>query len=46
MKKKELMKFMAVMLSASMIAGSGVPVTAADFSADEIAVEAETEETQ
>ena len=46
MKKKELMKFMAVMLSASMIAGSGVPVTAADFSVDEIAVEAETEETQ
>ena len=46
MKKKELMKFMAVMLSASMIAGSGVPVTAADFSADEIAVEAETDENQ
>lgn len=46
MKKKELMKFMAVMLSASMIVGSGVPVTAADFSVDEIAVEAETEETQ
>ena len=31
MKKKEFTKFLALMMSAAMVAGSGVPVTAADF---------------
>lgn len=39
MKKKEFTKFLALMMSAAMVAGSGVPVTAADFSSDDVVVE-------
>lgn len=34
MKKKEITKFLAVLLSATMIAGSGTPIAAAEFVTD------------
>ena len=43
MKKKEFTKFLALMMSAAMVAGSGVPVTAADFSSDDVVVETTAE---
>lgn len=39
MKKKEFTKFLALMMSVTMVAGSSVPVTAADFSSDDVIVE-------
>ena len=39
MKRKEITKFLAMMMSVAMIAGSGVPVTAADFTSEEATVE-------
>lgn len=43
MKKKEFTKFLALMMSAAMVAGSGVPVTAADFLSDDVVVETTAE---
>ena len=43
MKKKEFTKFLALMMSAAMVAGSGVPVTAAAFSSDDVVVETTAE---
>lgn len=43
MKKKEFTKFLALMMSAVMVAGSGVPVTAADFLSDDVVVETTAE---
>lgn len=43
MKKKEFTKFLALMMGAAMVAGSGVPVTAADFSSDDVVVETTAE---
>lgn len=43
MKKKEFTKFLALMMTAAMVAGSGVPVTAADFSSDDVVVETTAE---
>lgn len=43
MKKKEFTKFLALMMSAALVAGSGVPVTAADFSSDDVVVETTAE---
>lgn len=40
MKRKELTKFLAVMTVSAMIAGNGTPIMAADFSADDLTVEA------
>lgn len=43
MKRKELTKFLAMMMCVAMVTGSGVPVAAADFDAEEIAVETQVE---
>ena len=44
MKRKEITKFLAMMMCVAMVTGSGVPVTAADFSSDEAVVETVTED--
>lgn len=44
MKRKELTKFLAMMMCVAMVTGSGVPVAAADFDAEEIAVETQVED--
>lgn len=44
MKRKELTKFLAMMMCVAMVTGSGVPVSAADLAADEIAVETQEED--
>ena len=44
MKRKELTKFLAMMMCVAMVTGSGVPVAAADFDAEEIAVETQEED--
>ena len=46
MKKKEFTKFLALMMSAAMVAGSGVPVTAADFSSDDAETADEADDAQ
>ncbi len=44
MKRKEFTKFLAMMMCVAMVTGSGVPVSAADLAADEIAVETQEED--
>lgn len=44
MKRKELTKFLAMMMCVAMVTGSGVPVSAADLALDEIAVETQDED--